>query len=190
MFLRDRPGAWCYGPARLRREHDDLACDRCACIFHCLVLCPPLLPVCPSACLRFDKRLFQNGPEYNCPPAGICGGESIHRPMADPAKGLLGPQGAFGGPGSAGVLRGRCASAKHYCIIVILKMIWSWDCHLTDGMTYWYRKRDIWEGGHRVPGMSLIAIIRALSMQLCIITFVCCFWMLFRHHLVARCRQG
>ena len=50
-----------------------------------------------------------NGPEYNCPPAGICGG-SEHRPMADPAKGLLGPIGEFGGPGSAGPLRGRkCA---------------------------------------------------------------------------------
>ena len=48
-----------------------------------------------------------NGPEVNCPPLGRCRGD------------LLRPE--DGGPGTAGILRGR--------------------------------KRDTWEGGHRVPGI-------------------------------------
>jgi arylsulfatase A-like enzyme len=65
-----------------------------------------------------------NGPEYNCPPAGICGGTE-HRPIA---------KGTFGGPGSAGPLRGR--------------------------------KRDIWEGGHRVPGIiSWPAVVKGKARE-------------------------
>lgn len=58
-----------------------------------------------------------NGPEQNCPPAGIC------------EKADTSPQRPIEGPGSAGPLRGR--------------------------------KRDIFEGGHRVPGVvSFPAVIK------------------------------
>lgn len=97
--------------------------------------------------------------------------------MADPTKGLLGPKGVFGGPGSAGVLRGRCVSED--CAIETAFQLMENDC--TGNAIF-----------GRVDTVSLVctACYHSSAFHMCIITLVCYFWMYFRYYFVACCREG